>query len=253
MRIDLVTLFPQVIAEFAALGVTGEALRAGKAQLAAWNPRDFSPEGRPDDRPFGGGAGMVMQPAPLAGAIKAARTAGVQDRPVLLLSPQGEPLDQAWAARLARGPGMIVVAGRYEGVDERLIEECVDAQVSIGDLVVSGGELPALLLIDAVLRLLPEVLGDARSAVDESFVDGRLEYPQYTRPQSWRGRKVPAVLLSGDHQKIRRWRAVQALGRSFVNRPDLLESCALDADETAQLHAYVKEYLAGLDNDATPD
>ena len=252
MRFDLVTLFPDLISHFGALGVTGEAVRAEKATLAAWNPRDFAPKARPDDRPYGGGAGMVMQAEPLARAIAAARDAGPQ-RPVLLMSPQGERFDQAWAEELARRPGAILVAGRYEGIDQRLIDSEIDAEISIGDFVLSGGELPALMIIDAVLRLVPEVLGAAESARDESFVDGTLEYPQYTRPDSWRGRRVPSVLLSGNHSEILHFRRVQALGRTWERRPDLLEDCARDAQSEAQLREYINEYLAGLKNNATSD
>ncbi len=252
MRFDLITLFPDVIASFAALGVTGEAVRAGRASLAAWNPRDFDPKARPDDKPYGGGAGMVMQAEPLGRAIEAARVAGGK-RPVLLLSPQGERFDQGWAEQLAAGAGAIVVAGRYEGIDQRLIDAEVDAEISVGDFILSGGELPALMLIDAVLRLLPEVLGDENSAREESFVDGTLEYPQYTRPECWRGRRVPSVLLSGNHSEILHFRRVQALGRTWERRPDLLDDCALDAQSQAQLREYINEYLAGLKNNAASD
>lgn len=245
-RFDLITLFPEILASFCALGVTGEAIRTGRARLAAWNPRDFTANGRPDDRPYGGGAGMVMQAEPLAAAIAAARAAG-KARPVLLMSPQGERFDQGWAEALAQGPGAILIAGRYEGIDQRLIDAEVDAEISVGDFVLSGGELPALMVLDAVLRLLPGVLGDPESAQDESFVDGCLEYPQYTRPDSWRDRRVPAVLLSGNHKDILHWRRVQALGRTWERRPDLLDERVLDAQTRAHLREYINEYLAGLD------
>lgn len=253
MQIDLITLFPQVCADFARLGVTGDALRSNKAQLRAWNPRDYCTNGRPDDRPFGGGAGMVMQAEPLALALQQARSTGTAKRPVVLMSPQGQPLDQPLVRELAAGPGVIILAGRYEGIDERLIQQSVDREIAVGEFVLSGGELPALLLIDAMLRWLPGVLGDADSARDETFVDGTLEYPQYTRPDSWRGHPVPPVLLSGDHQKIARWRAVQALGRTFVKRPDLLDTGALSAEQSAQLREYISEFLASLQTDAAAD
>lgn len=252
MRIDLITLFPEVVASFAALGVTGQAVRTGKAGLAAWDLRQFAANGRPDDRPYGGGAGMVLQAEPLAAALERARGAGGV-RPVILMSPQGQRFDQATAAELARGDGAIIIAGRYEGVDQRLIDQQVDMEISIGDFVLSGGELPALMVIDSILRLLPGVLGDEESAADESFVDGTLEYPQYTRPDSWRGRKVPPVLVSGNHREILRWRRVQALGRTWERRPDLLDECRLDAQTDALLREYINEYLAGLEKDATSD
>ncbi len=252
MRFDLISLFPAVLAQFAALGVTGDALRSGKASLHGWNLRDFAAKARPDDRPYGGGAGMVLQAEPLALAIEQAKRSG-GIRPVILMSPQGQTFDQGWAQELATGAGAIMVAGRYEGVDQRVIDACVDVELSVGDFVLSGGDLPALLVMDAVLRLLPEVLGHADSARDESFVDGTLEYPHYTRPDSWRGRRVPSVLLSGNHSEIQHFRRVQALGRTWERRPDLLDDCALDAQSDALLRDYINEYLAGLEEDAASD
>ncbi len=253
MRFDLLTLLPEAVAAFAAMGVTGEALRSGKAQLAAWNPRDFEAKGRPDDKPYGGGAGMVLQAEPLACAIEAARAAGPAARPVVLLSPQGRTFDQALAQEFAQGEGAVLIAGRYEGIDQRVIDSHVDVEVSAGDFVLSGGELPALMMIDAILRLLPGILGDEKSARDESFVDARLEYPQYTRPESWRGRTVPPVLMSGNHREILHWRRVQALGRTWERRPDLLDESAFDAQNRALLREYINEFLAGQSKDATSD
>lgn len=253
MRFDLISLLPEAIAAFAATGVTGDALRSGKARLACWNPRDFDAKARPDDKPYGGGAGMVLQAEPLAAAIEAARAAADDQRPVVMLSPQGPRFDQALAQHLNSAGGAILLAGRYEGVDQRLIDSHVDLEISMGDFVLSGGELPALMIIDAVLRLSPEVLGDASSAQDESFVDGRLEYPQYTRPETWRGQSVPSVLLSGNHREILRWRRVQALGRTWERRPDLLDESAFDAQNRALLRQYINEFLAGQHNDATSD
>lgn len=253
MRFDLITLLPEAVAAFAALGVTGEALRSDKAQLAAWNPRDFERKARPDDKPYGGGAGMVLQAEPLAQAIDAARAASDLPRPAILLSPQGQPFDQAMAQQLAQGDGAILIAGRYEGIDQRVIDSHVDLEISAGDFVLSGGELPALMIMDAILRLVPGILGDENSARDESFVDARLEYPQYTRPESWRGRRVPPVLTSGNHREILHWRRVQAIGRTWERRPDLLDESAFDAQNRALLREYINEFLAGQSKDATSD
>ena len=253
MRFDFVSLLPEAIAAFALSGVTGDAVRSGKAELACWNPRDYEPKGRPDDKPYGGGAGMVLQAEPLALAIEAARQAGAPQRPVVMLSPQGTHFNQGLAQQLHAGGGAILVSGRYEGIDQRLIDSHVDLEISMGDFVLSGGELPALMVMDAVLRLSPEVLGDAQSAKDESFVDERLEYPQYTRPESWRGRRVPSVLMSGNHREILHWRRVQALGRTWERRPDLLDESAFDARTSAMLREYINEFLAGQTKDATSD
>ncbi|MGJ8668616.1 MAG: tRNA (guanosine(37)-N1)-methyltransferase TrmD [Oceanococcus sp.] len=253
MRFDFVSLLPEAIAAFASAGVTGDAVRSGKAQLACWNPRDFEAKGRPDDKPYGGGAGMVLQADPLALAIEAARNAGLAQRPVVMMSPQGPRFDQSLARELNQQGGAILVSGRYEGIDQRVVDSHVDMEISMGDFVLSGGELPALMVMDAVLRLSPEVLGDAQSAEDESFVDGRLEYPQYTRPESWRGRKVPSVLMSGNHKEILHWRRVQALGRTWERRPDLLDESAFDAQTSAMLREYINEFLAGHTKDAASD
>ena len=244
-RFDCVTLFPEMFAAVTACGITRRALEEGRWVWRGWNPRDFADNAwrRVDDRPFGGGPGMVMQPGPLEKAIEAARAgqreAGATKSRVIYLSPQGAPLTHERVMQLATGDeGLILLCGRYEGIDERLIERCVDEEVSIGDFVLSGGELPAMVLIDAVVRQLPGVLGDAASAVEDSFVTGLLDCPHYTRPEMYAGQGVPEVLLSGDHKRIRRWRLKQSLARTRKRRPDLLAHRTLSAEE-AQLLAEI--------------
>jgi tRNA (guanine37-N1)-methyltransferase len=222
-------------------GITRRALEEKRWVWQGWNPRDFAENAwrRVDDRPFGGGPGMLMQPGPLEKAIAAAkaqqREAGLANSRVIYLSPQGAALTHERVMRLATGDeGLVLLCGRYEGIDERLIERCVDEEISIGDFVLSGGELPAMVLIDAVVRQLPGVLGDAASAVEDSFVGGLLDCPHYTRPEVYEGEAVPEVLMSGDHKKIRRWRLKQALARTRRRRPDLLAHRSLTAEE-AQL------------------
>jgi tRNA (guanine37-N1)-methyltransferase len=238
MWCGLVSLFPGMIRTAAAAGVLGRAIETGVVSLETFDPRDHAADRHRsvDDRPYGGGPGMVMMVEPLRCAIEAARAGaqralaeGAASVPVIYLSPQGERLDQRGVRRLARLPGMILVAGRYEGVDERLLRHAVDEELSIGDYVVSGGELPALVVLDAVARLQPGALGNAASAVEESHLDGLLDYPHYTRPEisaplaaAGADARVPAVLLSGDHEAIRRWRRQQALLRTWQRRPDLL-------------------------------
>lgn len=242
MRFDVITLFPEQVAGLAGWGVTGRAIEAGRVELATWNPRDYATDkyGTVDDRPYGGGPGMVMKPEPVAAAIDAAKAANRGAR-VLYLSPQGAPLDQPRVERLARREGLILLAGRYEGVDERLLDARVDEEVSLGDFVLSGGELAALVVIDAVTRLLPGVLGDAESALQDSFGSGLLDCPHYTRPEQWDGRGVPAVLQSGDHAAIARWRAKQALGRTWERRPDLLAKTDLSDEQLQLLDEYRRE------------
>jgi len=242
IRFDCVTLFPEMFGAVTQSGITRRALEEGHWSWQAWNPRDYAENAwrRVDDRPFGGGPGMVMQVAPLAGAISAARAAqkaaGVTRSRVIYLSPQGKPLTHERVMRLvAEEAGLILLCGRYEGIDERLIERCVDEEISIGDFVLSGGELPAMVLIDAVVRQLPGVLGDAASAVEDSFVGGLLDCPHYTRPEIYEGMAVPEVLMSGDHKKIRRWRLKQSLARTRKRRPDLLAHRSLTAEETQLL------------------
>jgi tRNA (guanine37-N1)-methyltransferase len=244
MRIEVVTLFPAMVEEAARYGVTGRALERGLWSLACRNPRDFASDAyrSVDDRPYGGGQGMVMLAEPLEQAIAAARSAlelgGVVPL-VICMTPSGEPLRHERVKSLARAGTLLIVAGRYEAIDERVIERCVDLEVSVGDFVVSGGELPALLLIDAVVRHLPGVLNDERSSADESFADGLLEGPQYTRPECYADAAVPPVLLSGDHAAIARWRRKQALARTWQRRPDLLAGLTLN-EEDARLLAECK-------------
>ena len=224
MRIALISVFPQMLALVRDIGVTGRAVRDGRLELAAVNPRDFTTDRHRsvDERPYGGGPGMLMRPEPLAAAIDAGRRRVGEQAPVVYLSPQGRRFDDRRARELATQSALVLLAGRYEGVDERLIEACVDEELSIGDYVLSGGELAALVVIDALARWLPGVLGHTDSAAQDSFAEGLLDCPHYTRPEEYAGRKVPAVLLSGDHAAIARWRTQQALGRTAQRRPDLL-------------------------------
>ena len=245
IRFDVVTLFPEMLAAVTASGITGRARDAGLWQLATWNPRDFTSDNyrTVDDRPYGGGPGMVMLAEPLAKALDAVHAAG--GGRVLYLSPQGRRLDHGVVARLARERALTLLCGRYEGVDERLLERRVDEELSIGDFVLSGGELAAMALIDAVVRQLPGALGGADSAADESFAAGLLECPQYTRPEAWpeggAGARVPAVLLSGHHENIRRWRLKQSLGRTWLRRPELLAGRAMSEEERRLLTEFQQE------------
>ena len=243
MHIDVVTLFPEMVSTIAEFGVVGRAQRNGLVSLDLENPRDHTSDVHRtvDDRPYGGGPGMVMKYEPLAAAIAAARERSPAGSPVVYLSPQGRVFDQATARRYAELPGLILLAGRYEGVDERLIESQVDEELSLGDFVLSGGEVAAMAVIDAVVRLLPGVLGDDESAAQDSFMEGLLDCPHYTRPEEIEGRDVPAVLLSGDHAEIARWRLKQALGRTFERRPDLIDKLELTEEQQALLDDYLKE------------
>ena len=247
MRIDVITLFPESLEGLADIGVTGRAIRDGRVLLKTWNPRDLATDRHRtvDDRPYGGGPGMVMAVEPLRSTIAAVRKEHADRTLVSLMSPQGRKLDQAGLDELAGRQGLILVCGRYEGIDERLIEYDIDEQWSIGDYVISGGELAAAVIIDAVTRLLPGVLGHEQSAVEDSFVDGLLDHPHYTRPEVAGGEAVPEVLLSGDHEAIRRWRRKQALGRTWLMRPDLLENRQMD-DEAELL---LKEFRHELEID----
>ena len=250
MRIEVITLFPDMVQDAARHGVIGRALERGIWSLECRNPRDHTTDSyrTVDDRPYGGGPGMVMLAAPLTGAIAASRQALVADRIepcVVCLSPQGEPLRHERVAALAALPGLVLVAARYEGIDERVLEREIDLQISVGDFVVSGGELPALLVIDAIVRQLPGVLNDAQSKVEESFVDGLLDCPHYTRPEQFAGGAVPAVLLSGNHAEIARWRRKQSLGRTWQRRPDLLAGRTLSADDANLLEEFKREQAAG--------
>ncbi|MBB1077092.1 tRNA (guanosine(37)-N1)-methyltransferase TrmD [Rhodoferax sp. 4810] len=241
MRFDVITLFPgQFRVLTAEEGVIARALARGLAELHLWNPRDFSHDRhqRVDDRPYGGGPGMILQVAPVRAAITAARAAAPASR-VIYLSPQGRLLNHAAVAQLATASGWILLAGRYEGIDERLLLRDVDEEWSIGDYVLSGGELPAMVLIDAVIRLLPGALGHAESAQTDSHGDGLLECPHYSRPPEIDGQAVPAVLLSGDHQAIARWRLQQSLGRTWLKRPALLAQRELSATERSLLNEFI--------------
>ncbi|MBZ0096730.1 MAG: tRNA (guanosine(37)-N1)-methyltransferase TrmD, partial [Sulfuricella sp.] len=228
MNFDVITLFPPMFDALAKHGIMRRALEQERFQLQLWNPRDFTEDNyrTVDDRPYGGGPGMVMLAEPLEKAILAAKErqkqAGVANPRVIHLSPQGKVLTHQRVMELTREPGLVLLASRYEGVDERLLRHQVDEEISIGDYVLSGGELAAMVLIDAVVRQLPGVLGDAESAVQDSFVDGLLDCPHYTRPEVYQGEAVPEVLMSGHHAEIQRWRLKQALGRTWLRRPDLL-------------------------------
>lgn len=238
MHFGLITLFPEI---FKALsyGITGRAIQEGWVKLSFWDPRQFTTDRHQtvDDRPYGGGPGMVMKVAPLKAAVAAAKAELGENTPVVYLSPQGQRLDQAGVKRLSRHEGLILLAGRYEGVDERLITACVDEEWSIGDYVLSGGELAACVIMDAIIRLLPAVLGNPASAEQDSFSEGLLDYPHYTRPEEIEGMRVPPVLLSGDHQQIARWRHEQAFKRTCQRRPDLLLTRHLTAEEERWLEA----------------
>nr|WP_298414981.1 tRNA (guanosine(37)-N1)-methyltransferase TrmD [uncultured Halomonas sp.] len=248
MWIGVVTLFPEMFDALSDHGVTGRAVKQGLLTLDFWNPRDFATDRHRtvDDRPYGGGPGMLMKVDTLCSAIHAARTEGERrfgtSPKVIYLSPQGRPLDQAGVRQLAASGPLIVVAGRYEGIDERVVESEIDEEWSIGDYVLSGGELPAMVLIDAAARLVPGVLGHEASALEDSFADGLLDCPHYTRPEVIDGRRVPDVLLSGNHAAIRRWRLKQSLGRTWLRRPDLLKSQTLSAEQRSLLEEFIEEY-----------
>ena len=242
MRIVVVTLFPELVTRALAFGVLGRAVARDVLTVETIDPRQFAIDlhRTVDDRPYGGGPGMVMKAEPLRQAVELAvrRVPGARR---VHLAADGRPVDQARVAALARLPGLVLVAGRYEGVDERFVECCIDETVSVGDLVLSGGELPALMLIDAMARLLPGTLGCAESAEHESFTTGLLDWPHYTRPEVWEGRPVPPVLLGGNHAEIERWRRRQALGRTRARRPDLLGARELTREERRLLEEYTAE------------
>lgn len=236
----VVSLFPDMFAPFTQQGVIGRAVKSGKLAVDTFNPRDFTTDRHRtvDDRPYGGGPGMLMMVQPLTEAIQAAKHVGGEKSRVIYLSPQGKPLDQQDVQRLANIDRTILICGRYEGVDERVIESHVDEEISIGDYVLSGGELPAMVLMDAVARLVPGVLGHKASAIEDSFTDGLLDCPHYTRPEVLNGQSVPEVLLSGDHEKIRQWRLMQSLGRTWQRRPELLNHLALTEEQQRLLELY---------------
>jgi tRNA (guanine37-N1)-methyltransferase len=246
-QFDVITLFPQMFEAITKYGVTGRASENAIYRLHAWNPREFTEDNyrRVDDRPYGGGPGMVMLAEPLEKTILAARARqmanGVDATKVIYLSPQGRPLNQTLVAEFGESAGLVLLAGRYEGVDERLIERQVDYEISIGDYVLSGGELAAMVLIDCLVRQMPGALGDPESARHESFVRGLLDFPHYTRPEVYHGNVVPEVLLSGNHARIERWRLQQSLGRTWLRRPDLLAlkiECGLTGEEKKLLEEF---------------
>jgi tRNA (guanine37-N1)-methyltransferase len=247
LQLDVVTLFPPMFDAVTAWGVTGRARERRLYELVTWNPRDFAQNAyrTVDDRPYGGGPGMVMMAEPLEKAIVAARqrqrSSGVAKPRVVHLTPQGRLLDNAVVERLAQEQGLVLLAGRYEGVDERLVSRVVDDEISIGDYVLSGGELAAMVVIDCMVRRIPGALGDAESASQDSFVGGLLDHPQYTRPETYEGMAVPPVLLSGNHADIARWRLKQALGRTWRRRPEVLAKRGMSAAESALLEEFVKD------------
>jgi tRNA (guanine37-N1)-methyltransferase len=246
MRIDVITLFPAMLTTLTECGITGRAIQHGLLQLVTWNPRDTTHDRHRtvDDRPYGGGPGMVMKVQPVRDTLKRIHqeTEMISRGRTIYLSPQGRLLDQKGVQALAALPHLILLAGRYEGFDERLIESQIDEEWSIGDYVLSGGELPAMVLIDAITRLLPGALGNNESAQRDSFMTGLLDYPHYTRPAEIDGRRVPTVLLSGDHAAIARWRLREALGRTWLRRPDLLAKLQLNETQQALLADFIQQY-----------
>lgn len=254
MQVGLITLFPGMFSALTEYGVTGRAIRNRQVNLKYWNPRDFTTDRHRtvDDRPYGGGPGMLMKTGPLTQAIVAAKVAatvatstGTGSPRVIYLSPQGKPLDQAKVVQLAQEPGLVLLCGRYEGVDERVLTTLIDEEISLGDFVLSGGELAAMALLDAVTRRLPGVLGDAESALQDSFEGGLLDHPQYTRPEVFEGLTVPDVLLSGDHARIALWRAQERLKATWRKRPDIVQKLqqggALSREQQVLLERLLKE------------
>ena len=243
MRIEVVTLFPELIQSALKVGVLGRAIERGLVSVGCEDPRAHTKDVHRtvDDRPYGGGPGMVLKPEPMCAAIDAVSARMPADSPRVYLSAQGQPFTQALAREFSALPGLILVAGRYEGLDERVIESRIDREVSIGDYVLSGGEFPALCVIDAVARLIPGVLGDDRSAVEESFDSGLLDWPHFTRPVEFEGRTVPEVLQGGHHAEIQRWRLKQAVGRTWLRRPDMIAKGGLPADAAKLLDEFLAE------------
>jgi len=250
MWFGIVTLFPEMFETFCQQGVIGRAVKQGKLSINIWNPRDFTHDNYQtvDDRPYGGGPGMLMKIQPLRDAIQAAKAAAGDGAKVLYMSPQGRKFDQQGAGELVASDKLIFVAGRYEGIDERLIQAEVDAEWSIGDFVLSGGELPAMTMIDAISRLVPGVLGHELSAEQDSFSDGLLDCPHYTRPEVFEGQSVPPVLLSGNHEHIRQWRLKQSLGRTWQRRPDLLDKLELNDEQSSLLAEFKRESESSRNN-----
>ena len=242
MRIEVLTLFPELVEQVGRYGIVRRAVESGKLALTTRNFRDYSENKwrRVDDRPYGGGPGMVMNAGPVAAAVAASKQALGGTAKVVALSPQGEPLTQQWVKRLAAEQNLVVLCGRYEGIDERA-QGTVDVELSLGDFVISGGELGAMVLVDAVARLIPGALGDEQSAGNDSFSSGWLDHPHYTRPEAWNGEPVPDVLLSGDHAAVRRWRLKRALGATWLKRPDLLAGLTLDQEQDELLREFIAE------------
>jgi tRNA (guanine37-N1)-methyltransferase len=246
MWIGVISLFPEMFRSVTDYGVTGQAVKKGLLSIETWNPRDFTQDRRRtvDDKPYGGGPGMLMMVQPLRDAIHAAKMAAPGQAKVIYLSPQGRKLDQNGVEVLATNENLILVCGRYEGIDERIIESEVDEEWSIGDFVMTGGELPAMAIIDATVRFVPGVLGDFASAEEDSFANGLLDCPHYTRPETLDGKEIPSVLKSGNHQDIRRWRLKQSLGRTWLRRPELLENLALTDEQEQLLAEFILEHQA---------
>ncbi|CAH8206395.1 tRNA (guanosine(37)-N1)-methyltransferase TrmD [Vibrio aestuarianus] len=243
MWVGVISLFPEMFRSVTDFGVTGQAVKKGLLSIETWSPRDFTHDKHRtvDDRPYGGGPGMLMMVQPLRDAIHAAKQAAPGKTKVIYLSPQGRKLDQQGVEELATNQNLVLICGRYEGIDERVIQSEVDEEWSIGDFVMTGGELPAMTLIDSVSRFVPGVLGDFASAEEDSFANGLLDCPHYTRPEVLDGIEVPAVLKSGNHKDIRRWRLKQSLGRTWHRRPELLENLALTDEQEQLLVEYIKE------------
>ncbi|GAB2997507.1 tRNA (guanosine(37)-N1)-methyltransferase TrmD [Psychrosphaera aestuarii] len=241
--LGVITLFPEMFDAITQQGVISRAIKNGTIEFNAWNPRDFAHDRHStvDDRPYGGGPGMLMMVQPLTDAIRAAKTAAGEGAKVIYLSPQGKKLDHEGVKQLAQNKKLVLVAGRYEGIDERVIQSEIDEEWSIGDFVLSGGELPAMTLIDSVSRMIPGVLGHNLSAEQDSFADGLLDCPHYTRPEVLADQRVPDVLLSGNHEKIRQWRLKQSLGRTWLRRPDLINNLALTDEQQRLLNEFLTE------------
>ena len=244
MRIDIVSIFPEMFEAVKCCGSVRRAIECGVLDLRLWDPRDSTNDNyrRVDDRPYGGGPGMVMLAKPLTKTLQRLRQDGAQGR-VIHLTPQGAQLDQGRIRDLAALSGLVLLTGRYEGIDERLIEQEVDEEISIGDYVLAGGELPAMVLVEGLVRYLPGVLGNDASVMAESFSEGLLDWPHYTRPEQFFGRAVPSVLLGGNHEAIRRWRLQQALGRTWKRRPDLMERLVLNEEQHELLASYQREQI----------
>lgn len=244
-KFAVVSIFPEMFQAFTEFGITSRAIKSGLLEVVMINPRDFTHDRHRtvDDRPYGGGPGMLMMVQPLTDAITAAKKAVGENATVIYLSPQGKTFDHSGAETLAHTPNLVFVAGRYEGIDERVIQSHVDQEWSVGDYVLSGGELPAMVMMDAVMRLIPGVLGHEASAVEDSFNGGLLDCPHYTRPEVLDGESVPSVLLSGNHEKIRQWRLKQSLGRTWQRRPELLNDLALTEEQQRLLSEYQIEQL----------